>query len=183
VSTSIIQPDVKGEFPTPLDGTLWMASFGIPQTPLRGKKPILNAWQNSATTDPNQIREWASQYPGCNFGSVAHDGQHFVFEADSTDVRKRFKETGNDFTSGLIIRSREGRGHRWYKHAAGVKNISQAYTKHGDFSLRAESQQSVSPGSIHPETGQQYRVVMGESPNTPSAAEIAFWNLSEPKRR
>lgn len=181
--STVVQPDAEGKFPTPLDGALWMASLGIPQTPLRGKAPFLTEWQHSATTDVNQIKAWGAQYPGCNFGSVAHDGQHFVFEADSTDVRKRFEATGGQFTAQLVIQSRPGRGHRWYRHAAGVKNISQAYTSHGDFSLRAESQQAVSPGSIHPDTKEQYRVVIAGIPAPPTAQEIAFWESERVEKK
>jgi hypothetical protein len=177
--STLVQPDADGKFPTPLDGALFMASLGIPQTPLRPKtkRPFLPAWQESATTDAAHIRKWAEMYPGCNFGSVAKTGKHFVFEADTTDVRKRFETTGQKFTSELIVASRpdNSRGHRWYLYADGVKNISQTYTKHGDFSLRADDEQCVSPGSIHPETGEQYRLVSAGAPEVPSAAEVAFW--------
>ena len=40
------QPDSNGEFATPADGAIWMAvTYGVPQTPLRGKRPFLDAWQ------------------------------------------------------------------------------------------------------------------------------------------
>jgi len=111
----LIQPDADGKFPSPLDGALFMASLGIPQTPLRPrtKAPFLPEFQKSATVDAAQIRKWAKTYPECNFGSVGREGEFFVFEADSTEVRKRFEATGNQFTSKLIVASRSGRGHRW----------------------------------------------------------------------
>src|SRR5712692_6481476 len=174
----LVGPDANGEFPTPVDGALWMASLGIPQTPLqkRTKKPFLDAWQDKATTNSEQIRKWATEYFGCNFGSVGKAGKHFVFEADSPDVRKRFEATGQTFSSRLIIQSRPNRGHRWYLYAPGVTNISQTYTKHGDFSLRADDMQCVSPGSIHPETGKQYVVTDAGAPAAPTQQEIDFWN-------
>ena len=173
----VVQPDADGRFPTPLDGALFMASLGIPQTPLRPrtKAPFLPEFHKLATTDAVQIRKWAEMYPECNFGSVGREGEFFVFEADSTEVRKRFEATGNQFTSKLIVASRAGRGHRWYRHAAGVKNIQQAFTKHGDFSIRAENMQCVSPGSVHPDTGEQYRLISAGAPEVPTQAEIAFW--------
>ena len=173
------QPDSEGKFPTPLDGALFMASLGIPQTPLRTrtKIPFLPEFQKSATTDAAQIRRWAETYSGCNFGSVGREGEFFTFEADSVEVRKRFEATGGKFTSKLVVASRTdlSRGHRWYRHTAGVKNIQQAFTKHGDFSIRAENMQCVSPGSLHPDTGEQYRLISTGAPDVPSAAEIAFW--------
>jgi hypothetical protein len=173
----LIQPDVDGKFPTPLDGALFMASLGIPQTPLRARTKIafLPEFQKSATTDFAQIRKWAEEYPGCNFGSLGRAGEFFTFEADSTEVRKRFEDTGGTFSSQLIVASRPGRGHRWYRSTPEVKNISQAYTKHGDFSVRALNQYCCSPGSVHPDTGEQYRLISAGAPEVPSAAEIAFW--------
>ncbi len=185
LASPIVQPDTNGEFPTPVDGALWMGSIGIPQTPLQKgtKKPFLPAWEQNATLDPEQIRAWAAEYPGCNFGSVAKSGAHFVFEADSPNVKKRFEATGGVFSSGLIIQSRDGRGHRWYLYADGVKNISQAYTEHGDFSLRADDQQCVSPGSIHPDTKKQYRVVAAGAPAVPTVQEVAFWNSERVEKK
>ena len=144
-----LQPNENGEFPTPLDGALWMATtYGIPQTPLNGKRPFLPKWQLNGSTDPIQIHRWAAEYPGCNFGSVALLGQHFIFEADSTAVRERFKSQGHDFTSHLVIESSPGKGHRYYLAAPGVDNVGQ--NKGEDFSIRADGEQCVSPGSIHP---------------------------------
>jgi hypothetical protein len=179
LAPTLIAPDAEGKFPTPLDGALYMASLGIPQIPLRPrtKIPFLTNFPALASTDFTQIRQWAAQYQGCNFGSVGRTKEYFVFEADTPDVRKRFEATGNLFTSKLIVASRpdNSRGHRWYKHAAGVTNIQQGFTKHGDFSVRAENMQSVSAGSIHPDTGEQYRLLAAGLPEVPSAAEIAFW--------
>jgi Bifunctional DNA primase/polymerase, N-terminal len=174
---ALVQPDADGKFPTPLDGALFMASLGIPQTPLRARTKIafLPEFQKSATVDAVQIRKWAEEYPGCNFGSVGREGEFFTFEADSTEVRKRFESTGGKFTSTLIVASRPGRGHRWYRSTPAVKNIGQAYTKHGDFSVRALNQYCCSPGSVHPDTGEQYRLIGVGAPQFPSAEEITFW--------
>ena len=170
----ISQPDQDGKFKTPVDGAVWMATVHqIPQTPLRGKKPFLPAWQKNASADPAQIRAWSDAYPGCNFGSVAM-GKHFVFEADSLAVRERFKSQGHDFTSKLIIESSPGKGHRYYLSAPGVENIGQ--NKGDDFSVRANGEQCVSPGSIHPITGKQYRVAVNNGAlGQPTAEEIQFW--------
>ncbi|HZC34370.1 MAG TPA: bifunctional DNA primase/polymerase, partial [Chthoniobacterales bacterium] len=171
---AILQPDLNGEFPTPLDGALWMAvTYGIPQVPLRGKAPFLPNWPDRASADPEQIRRLAAEYPECNFGSVAFAGKHFIFEADSVAVRERFKNQnpGHDFTSHLIIESSPGKGHRYYLSAPGVENIGQNQGE--DYSIRADGEQCVSPGSIHPVTQRQYRVVVHNGPlSQPTAEEI-----------
>jgi hypothetical protein len=177
------QPNANGEFASPLDGALFMAlRYGIPQTPLKDKAPFLQNWPAKASVDPAQIRAWAAEYPGCNFGSVAVRDQHFVFEADKPadgmpTVRERFKQQGHDFTAKLIIESSPGKGHRYYLSAPGIENIGQNAVKYGDFSVRADGEQCVSPGSLHPQTGRQYRVAVHNGPLTPpTAEEILFWN-------
>lgn len=180
VAQAAPQPHANGEFATPLDGALFMASFGIPQTPLRGKAPFLPEWQKKASTDPEQLRAWYREF-NCNFGSVALPDGFFIFEADTPPngvppVRERFEKEGSKFTSRLTVESRPGRGHRYYKWVEGIENIGQNATINGDFSVRANAEQCVSPGSIHPDTGQQYRVVLPfEAPALPTAQEIAFW--------
>ena len=168
-------PDSNGEFSSPLEGALWMAGmYQIPQIPLNGKAPFFPEWPTKASTDPTQIRAWWDQYRG-NFGSLAVPGKHFIFETDSPAVRKRFKAQGRDFTAKLIIESRQGE-HQYYLSAPGVENVAQHAVEHGDFSIRANAEQCVSPGSIHPVTGKQYRVVFTDPLTTPTPEEISFWN-------
>jgi hypothetical protein len=179
----IPQPNATGEFLNPADGAIWMAlTYGIPQTPLKAKAPFLQNWPTKASTDPAQIRAWAVEYPGCNFGSVAIAGKHFIFEADSIAVRERFKNRGHDFTSNLIIESSPGKGHRYYLSAPGVENVGQ--NKGEDFSIRANGEQCVSPGSVHPLTGRQYRVAEQNGPLTqPTAEEILFWKSERTEKK
>jgi hypothetical protein len=177
------QPDAKGEFTSPAEGAKFMASYGIPQIPLRGKAPWFEQWQNKATTNFAQIDAWYATYK-CNFGSVAKGaiGGKFVFEVDSTDVRKRhFADTNKDFTQTLTIVSRQG-GHRWYlqtPQSIALGNCAQGFVKHNDFSLRVNDQQCVSPGSVHPETGKQYAVSIKSAPVEVSDTEIEWFRAQK----
>ena len=182
------QPDANGEFVTPLDGALFMAlGYGIPQTPLRGKAPFLREWQLNASTDPGQLKAWYEQF-NCNFGSLAVIGSHFIFESDlptngTPKIRDRFKAQGGEFTSQLVIQSSPGKGHRYYLYAQGIDNIGQNATEHGDFSIRADGEQCVSPGSIHPTTQKQYRVAASKGAlAAPTKQEIAFWNSEKSQK-
>lgn len=188
-ATSIVpqpvpQPDASGEFSSPADGAKFMASFGIPQTPLRGKAPFLVAWQDGATTDFEQIERWAQEYPGCNFGSVAKanlDG-FFVVEIDSADFRERFKkDTGNYLDSKLAIASRQG-GHRWFRQSAESLALGNVSQKGKDFSVRVDNEQCVSGGSVHPITKQQYKVCLGFAAPEVPAAEVIPWLSAEKTR-
>jgi hypothetical protein len=170
---TIPQPDQNGEFDSPLDGALWMAAtHNKRQHPLwaHDKPPLLTEWEKKATTDLAQIRAWAMEYPACNFGSVADNGP--IFETDSPEVRKRF---GRQFSNTLTIQSSESKGHRYYL-PANVEHIAQNATTHGDFSLRLRNAYCVSPGSLHPQTGKQYRVAINAPMTVPASQEIAFWN-------
>jgi len=175
-------PDPRnGTFKCPADGAKFMASLGIPQIVLRGKRPFMPAWPEKATLDFDQIDAWAKEYPGCNFGSVAKQNIEgfFALEVDSVDVRATFKKEnpGQDFTAALIIQSGEGRGHRWYKYSQEslyLPNIGQEDA--AGFSLRVNNEQCVSPGSIHPERHTQYTVYKYGTPTPPSIHEIAWFH-------
>jgi AAA domain/Bifunctional DNA primase/polymerase, N-terminal/Primase C terminal 1 (PriCT-1) len=181
IPSQVVGPDSNGEFPSPLEGALWMAGiYQIPQIPLNGKAPFFPEWPTKASFDPTQIRAWWDQYHG-NFGSLAVPGKHFIFETDSPAVRERFKTISHDFTAKLIIESRQGE-HRYYLSASGVENVAQSAVEHGDFSIRANAEQCVSPGSIHPITGKQYRVASTGRLTAPTPQEISFW-ASERKEK
>ncbi len=201
---AVPQPDANGEFACPADGAIWMlVTHGIPQTILcgvdwssveekrRGKAPFLPAWQRSENTlkTVEEIRTAAAKYHGCNFGSVFNKDT-FAFEADTPPdgvptVRERFEKTEGTFTSPLMIASSEGRGHRYYKWVIGIENIAQSIeaTKYGDFSIRVDGEQCVSPGSVHPRTRKQYKVISSGVIGVPSAQEIAFWNSERTEKK
>ena len=173
-------PDANGCFATPAEGAKFMASFGIPQIPVRGKVPFMTGWIDKGTTDFGQIDGWYAELK-CNFGSIAKRslGGHFALEVDSPDVRATYQREnpGFDFTAWIIIISGEGRGHRWYRfdeNSLDLQNIGQE-DKAG-FSLRVHNEQCVSPGSIHPDRGTQYRVASNSSmPRAASPQEIAWF--------
>jgi hypothetical protein len=144
-----------------------MVSRGIPVTVLRVKdKPaILAEWQKTATTDIAQIKKWAAQYPENNVGAVARGeaGAVFFLEIDSNDVLRRIKaETGKAMPDTFSVRSSPKRGHFYFRHTAksiACGNLSQGYVKRGDWSLRADGQYVVGPGSISPKTGEPYTII------------------------
>ena len=159
-----------------------MASFGIPQHPLkaRDKAPILKDWPKRCSCDPAQIDVWEKEFPGCNFGSLGQlaVGKPFAFEVDSLQVKERFrKDTGLEFTPTRIVESSPGREHRWLLHTSEsveLANVGQNAVIGQDFSVRAENEFCVSPGSIHPITGKQYRVAVNV-PLAPISAKEVEW--------
>jgi len=63
----VILPDANGCFAVPADGAKFMASLGIPQIPLRGKRPFFNEWPTKGSTDFAQIDRWAAEFVGLQF--------------------------------------------------------------------------------------------------------------------
>jgi hypothetical protein len=176
---AIVQPDANGEFPTPVDGAKWMAAtYQVPQIPLRGKAPWFLDWPNKATLDLAQIEAWYKEL-GCNFGSVAkaEPGGRFVVEVDSPEVYKRAKRDGVEFSSEIIVMSRPGRGHRWFvqsEESIALGNVMQGDSLQGDFSVRVMNEQCVSPGSINPVSGLQYRMKKAGQIKQATSAEIEW---------
>lgn len=70
--------------------------------PCNGKAPYIKDWQTKATSDPDQIRAWAKQFPGCNWGMPT--GQQGIFVVDIDD-----EETN---TQGLAISTYRVNTHR-----------------------------------------------------------------------
>jgi hypothetical protein len=193
--SAVPQPNANGEFATPADGAKFMASFGIPQIPLRGKDPSVNGkgWQDKGSTDFVQIDRWAKQYPGCNFGSIAKAviGGFYALETDSPAPHAEFqKETGGRFDAKLLTKSGEGRAHWWLRHTSESIALGNIGQLGGDgFSLRLHNEQCVSPGSIHPERKTQYANILNGAPE-PASDKLIAWlkskkknaKIEEPKR-
>jgi hypothetical protein len=159
--TAVVSPSFFERIALPIVG------LGIPVIPLRPKRKnaFLPEWENLASKDLNQIHVWGQQYPDSNAGSVAKatlDG-YWVWEVDSLDAGARCeKETGHKIPDTFRVRSRAGRGHLYWKQNArsiAMDNIAQGYVQHTDWSARVNNQYVVSPGSIHPDTGEPYTIV------------------------
>ena len=70
-----------------LGHALKYAAFGWRVHPCRkDKRPILSAWQKQATTDPDQIRQWWSEYPDASIGCACGPGSGvWVLDLDLPD--------------------------------------------------------------------------------------------------
>jgi len=163
--------------------------YGIPVVPVGTdsdpKKPFLKDWQNLATINPEQIERWNIQYPDKNCGMVAKSqpGGFWCLEVDSTDVGKRYKkDTGNSLPSNtLVVQSRPGRDHRWYRHNAAsiaMGNLGQNDVLHNDFSVRAHNEQAVSPRSFRSDLGIEYTLIRDVEP-TEAPSELIAWLIKQ----
>lgn len=139
-----------------------IASLGVPVIRLRpnSKLPLDGEWQNLATTDLATIEKWDSLTPDCGCGSVAKTDGFLFFESDEAGVIKRYQqETGESFQT-YTVQSRPGRFHFYFKQTDLTRKTGSIVQKKLLFgSLRQNNAFCCSPGTIHPETGEPYKLV------------------------
>lgn len=160
------------------DIALPMIRLGVPVIRLKSKskEPVDTGWQNRATTDLVQIDVWDVESPDdMNCGAVAKNDGVLFFESDEPGViRKYEQETGEKFET-FTVQSRPGRFHFYLGQTdltRSVGNIAQSKLKFG--SLRQHNAFVVTPGSVHPTTGELYKIVRN-IPITPAPDSFIKW--------
>jgi hypothetical protein len=131
--------------------------------PLNGKVPLIAAWPTRATTDEAQIRAWAVEFPGCNFGIACEASGLVVVDVDprnggdtSMDDWERSSPEDELFPTTFTV---DTGGGGWQMYLA--TNGDRIRSKNGwmrGVDIKAAGGQVVAPGGIHPETGRPYTV-------------------------
>jgi len=144
---------------------LYMASRGVPVTPVRPKTKdaFLPKWPESATCELSKIAEWARQFPDHNIGCVAKDGAVWLLDADDLGLTARYEwDTGQQFPRTFTVESRPGHRHYYFRPSDASRKLGNVgQDKHKAFSVRANNEYLVGPGSVHP-AGDIYRIVDNE---------------------
>ena len=144
----------------------------VPVIPLRPKTKIafLSNWPDAATTDITQVDKWDEEYPGANGACVAlakPEGVLF-FEIDKPGFLETIEQqTGQKMPETMMVRSRPGRGHFYFKHTPLSLELARrddVIKGRGDdgketFSARINNAYVVAPGSTHPDTGLLYETL------------------------
>jgi hypothetical protein len=155
-----------------LERAKYTASKGIPVIRVRpnAKAAMDNAWPELATTDVEVLNKWNEETPTANCAAVARAeiGGFWFLELDAAaEITKRIQEeTGKEIPDTFRVRSRQNRGHLYWKHtpasiAAG--NISQSYVRHADWSARMNNGYVVSAFSLHPNSQEPYTPLREEA--------------------
>lgn len=180
----------------PLAGRGWKVAPCFPkQKKVHGKicpRPL-----EMVSDSPVQIHQWAVQEPNANVCVYAQqvpgglcflhkDGEHDLRAAYERQTKKRFPKT-------LLVRSSvldgNEKGH-WYflqspRTMTFEKNITEEATN-GWFSFRVKNEYVCSIGSIHPLTGQPYKVAE-DFPIVPMPEDLLDWlqaqAIHKPKTR
>ena len=155
------------EAPSPpmLDHALAAARRGIRVIPIpaNSKAPDLPKWQEKATTDEAQIRRWAEEHPGCNWGGLTgcildFDVKHRKRGAEMFELFQML------FPGTYTQRSASGGYHMFFRPPEGAPPISNAtgkllakFGKDCGIDVRGAAGQVVLAGSVV--DGKAYEVV------------------------
>ena len=137
---------------------------GIPLIPIRPrrKEPLLNGWQNLATTALEQIEKWNEENPQYNVGAVAKLNGFWMLDCDVPDLPQMIEnETGKVFSQTFSVTSNKGK-HFYFRHTAAsraLKKNIQLKDEQGKVlcDVKIHNGYVVAPGSIHP-LGTQYEI-------------------------
>ncbi len=162
------------------------APYGLPVHPLRprNKIPLLKGWQRKASTDPDQIEQWAQSYPQANVG-IATGGASGVMVLDF-DLRNGAGQSladlerkhGGDLPLSWDVLT-PGGWHLYLRHPGGqVRNCQLA----PGIDIRGDGANVVAPGSIHP-SGLAYRWRPFCQPDMAPLAEPPEWLLNLLKKK
>ena len=106
---------------TKVDWALWCAGRGLRVFPAKWespsrKKPLIEGWQQSATVDPDQIREWWAKWPDADIGVALGQGI-LVIDIDVKKGKpglKSLAELGIKLDDTLCTQTWSGGCHQFY---------------------------------------------------------------------
>lgn len=131
----------------------------------RAKEPRLNQWQEQASNDPEQVRQWWEQWPNANIGIATGHGVD-VLDLDGAEAMKLFAECPET----PYVKTHKGL--HVYFAADGLKNGVNVHPMVGGVDLRGERGYVVAPPSIHP-NGSVYEWAV--SPSDKPYAPLPMW--------
>ena len=149
-------------------------------TPLNGKLPLLQGWQQRARMEYHELVQYAKNR---NMGLRTGQASGIVvvdIEYESPVSLEMFPET-------VTVLTGSAGWHLYYLTSQKLQNrVGTLRGPDGDqlpkVDLRAENGQVVYPGSIHPKTGARYRWSPNHSPREIAVAPLPDWIIQTPKQ-
>ena len=144
--------------------TLKMLDRGMRLFPIRAKEkkpPLINKWQERATTNREQIDQWAREHAGCNWGIAAgRESGFFVVDVDgeegSATLKEWQREHGESWIQTLTVSTGKG-CHLFYSYPEVAEIGNSAKRAAPGIDVRGEGGYVVAPGSVHP-SGSVYNI-------------------------
>jgi predicted transcriptional regulator len=164
-----------------VSAALAYAALGLSIIPLEGKRPALTSWteyqQKPAST--KMIQVWNSGGLLKNIGIVCGkvSGNLLVLDLDGAAGYPAFAATFPALAQTYTVASGGGVGKHVYFYVEQLPpSVKAMGTPIGNLELCGEGRQVVAPPSIHPTTGQPYRVERtSDIQRVPDLAELAAW--------
>ena len=125
----------------------------------RDKKPLIKEWQNKATTDEEQVREWWTQNPKAGIGlACGPESKVWVLDVDLPEGPKvlRQLESVNDSLPETLCQQTGSGGIQYFFSWNGHEIRNSASKVGKDLDIRGAGGYVVLPPSIHP-TGNEYQ--------------------------
>jgi hypothetical protein len=135
------------------------AALGLSIIPLDGKRPALKSWTEfqQKRADEATIRSWTFGNVGIVCGRVS--GNLVVLDLDAAAGYTAFVSTFPALAQTYTVASGGGVGkHVYFYVDIMLPSVKAMGTPIGNLELCADGRQVVAPPSIHPKTGQAYRV-------------------------
>ncbi len=185
-STSSKQPPITqvvqaAQQQTTLSAALAYAALGLSIIPLDGKRPALTSWTTYQQTaaSPETIRAWSSAGLLKNLGIVCGrvSGNLVVLDLDGAAGYPAFAATFPHLAQTYTVATGGGVGKHVYFYADQfLPSVKAMNTPIGNLEICGEGRQVVAPPSIHPTSGQPYKV---ERPSdilrVPNLDELVIW--------
>lgn len=160
---------------------LFTLGLGPWLTPLRGKVPVLDAWQSLPPVDGPTVREWLEVGYNLGFRTGARSGLVVIDDDQARNGASGYTAP----PTGLVAATPTGGRHSYYRAPDPCpRNSASRLAPHVD--VRGEGGQCVVPPSIHPTALTSYRWVStgepGAYPAEPESATVRV-DLTTPETR
>ena len=157
------------------------AALGMSVIPLKGKRPALSSWtqyQRSRATVA-QVEAWQRQGILQNIGLVCGtvSGNLVVLDLDGAAGYPAFAASFPNLAETYTVATGGGVGRHVYFHVDTMPpSVKAMNTPIGNLELCGEGRQVVAPPSVHPITGQPYRVEQAcDILQVPHLGELVRW--------
>jgi hypothetical protein len=136
-----------------LDDAFRLIDIGLPVFPVLGKRPPLKGGFHNATTDREQVRQWAKRWPRCGWAIPTGDIVVVVDVDIALAVPAELMET-LESSPGPSVRTGSGGLHVWYRPPRPLRTRVR-FVAGCDF--KAVGGYVLVPHAVHPRTRQPYR--------------------------
>jgi hypothetical protein len=163
VNSTSTPPIVQAAQGNIIEAARGYAALGMSVIPLKGKRPALTSWAQYQQSRASQaeIQAWHKQRLLQNIGIVCGmvSGKLVVLDLDGAAGYPAFAASFPHLTETYTVATGGGVGRHVYFHVDTMPpSVKAMNTPIGNLELCGEGRQVVAPPSIHPTTGQSYRV-------------------------